>query len=164
VKINQSSISGLQLTKEGLIYTIGRAPHIGDDLRERVLNYLASLEDGDKVCHGDFHPGNVLLTERGTVVIDWMTASIGNPWADVSRTSMLLTIGAKNAGKQVKPIVRLFKGLYHRAYLKRYMSLIPNGGNELEKWMPVIAAARLDERIKGEEDALIEMVRAGLVG
>ena len=44
------------------------------------------------------------------------------------------------------------------------MSLIPDGGNELEKWMSVIAAARLDERIKGEEDALIRMVRAGLVG
>lgn len=163
VKINQSSISGLQLTKEGLIHTIGRAPHLDDELRARVLKFLITLVDGEKVCHGDFHPGNVLLTEKGAVVIDWMTANSGNPWADVARTSMLLTIGAKNAGKQVKPIVRLFISLYHQVYLKRYLSLIPDGGNELKKWMPVIAAARLDEKIDGEQDALLGMVRTGLV-
>lgn len=164
VKINQLYISGLWSYKEGLMYTIGRAPHLDEELRERVLNHLGSIADGDKVCHGDFHPGNVLLTEKGAVVIDWMTASIGNPWADVARTSMILTIGAKSAGKQLRPMIRLFTSLYHRAYLKRYMSLIPDGNNELKKWTPVIAAARLDERIKGEEEALIGMVRAGLVG
>ena len=147
-----------------MIYAISHAPHLGDDLRERVLNYLASLEDGDKVCHGDFHPGNVLLTEKGAVVIDWMTANSGNPWADVARTSMLLTIGAKSAGKQLSPMTRLFIRIYHRAYLKNYVSLIPDRNNEYMKWMPVIAAARLDERIKGEEETLIGMVRTGLVG
>jgi uncharacterized protein (TIGR02172 family) len=162
VKVNQLSISGLQSAKEGLMHTVRRAPHLDDKLRERVLKHLASLTDGMKLCHGDFHPGNVLLTEKGAVVIDWMTASAGNPWGDVARTSMLLSIGAKSAGKQVSPMIRLFINLYHRAYLKRYMSLIPDGDNELMKWMPIIAAARLDEKIDGEQEALIEMVRAGL--
>jgi uncharacterized protein (TIGR02172 family) len=163
VKINQLSISGLWSYKEGLMHSIQRAPHLDDDLRARVLKYLATLADGEKVCHGDFHPGNVLLTEKGAVVIDWMTASVGNPWADAARTSMLLTIGAKSAGKQVSPMIRIFIQLYHQAYLKRYMRLIPDGGNEVKKWMPVIAAARLDERIEGEQEALLGMVRAGLV-
>ncbi len=163
VKINQLSISGLWSYKEGLMHSIYRAPHLDDELRARVLKYLAALEDGEKVCHGDFHPGNVLLTEKGAVVIDWMTASSGNPWADVARTSMLLTIGAKSAGKQVSPMIRIFIRLYHQAYLKRYMSLIPDGNDDLVKWTPVIAAARLDERIDGEQEALLGMVRAGLV-
>jgi hypothetical protein len=163
VKINQLSISGLQSAKEGLMYTIRRALYLDDELRARVLKYLTALQDGEKVCHGDFHPGNVLLTEKGAVVIDWMTASSGNPWADVARTSMLLTIGAKSAGKQVSPMIRIFIQLYHQAYLKRYVSLIHDTGNELEKWIPVIAAARLDEKIDGEQDALLGMVRAGLV-
>jgi len=145
------------------MHSMRRAPHLDDELREKLLNHLASLSDGEKVCHGDFHPGNVLLTERGAVVIDWMTASSGNPWADVARTSMLLTIGAKSAGKQVKPTVRLLIRLYHRAYLTRYASLIPDGNDELMKWMPVIAAARLDEKIDGEQDALLGMARAGLM-
>jgi uncharacterized protein (TIGR02172 family) len=164
VKINQLYVSGLWPYKEALMHSICRAPHLDDELRETVLNYLASLVDREKVCHGDFHPGNVLLTDQGAIIIDWMTASIGNPWADVARTSMLLTIGAKSAGKQVSPMVRIFIRLYHQAYLKRYMSLIPDGSNELRKWMPVIAAARLDEKIEGEEEALMGMVQAGLAG
>ena len=99
VKINQLYISGLWSYKEGLIHSIHRAPHLDDELRERVLKYLGSLGDGDKLCHGDFHPGNVLLTEKGAVVIDWMTASIGNPWADVARTSFAFNDWRKKRGK-----------------------------------------------------------------
>jgi len=162
VKINQLSISGLQSAKDGLMHTVRRAPHLDDELRARALVHLASLPDGELVSHGDFHPGNVLVTQKGAVVIDWMTASSGNPWADVARTSMLLSIGAKSAGNMVSPMIRLFIRIYHRAYLRRYMNLIPDSDGELRKWMPVIAAARLDEKIDGEQEALIEMVRAGL--
>ena len=37
VKINQLSISGLWSYKEGLINSIGRASHLDDELRDRVL-------------------------------------------------------------------------------------------------------------------------------
>lgn len=148
----------------GLMHAIRRAPHLEDTLREKVLAHLVSLSDGELVCHGDFHPGNVLLTDKGAVIIDWMTASAGNPWADVARTSMLLSIGAKSAGKQVRPLIRFFIHLYHQTYLKRYTGLIPDTNNELAKWMPVIAAARFDEKIEGEQAALIQTVRDGLAG
>jgi len=162
VKINQLSIAGLGSSQAGLLHAITHAPHLGDDLREKVLNLLAKLPDGEKVCHGDFHPGNVLLTEKGAVVIDWMTASSGNPWADVARTSMLLSIGAKSAGRQVKPIARILINLYQQTYLKHYQNLIPDKNNELKHWLPIIAAARLDEQIEPESGALIKMIQAGL--
>jgi aminoglycoside phosphotransferase (APT) family kinase protein len=127
------------------------------------LKHLATLSDGDKVCHGDFHPGNVLITEKGAVVIDWMTARSGNPWADVARTSMIISIGAKRAGKQVSPIIRSLINLYHRAYLKRYLKLLPDTNNELKRWLPVIAAARLDEQIESEHEALINLAQEGLM-
>ena len=163
VKVNQLSIPGLDSSKEGLIHAIRRAPHLDDELRNKVLDHLASLSDRELVCHGDFHPGNVLLTDKGAVIIDWITASTGNPWADVARTNMLLSIGAKNAGKQVNSILLLFIRLYQQSYLRHYLSLVPDQNDELEKWIPIIAAARLDEKINGEQDALIEMVRNGLV-
>jgi uncharacterized protein (TIGR02172 family) len=161
-RTHQLSISGLPSAKNGLAHAVRRAPHLEEELRERALDHLASLPDGEKVCHGDFHPGNVMMTAKGVVIIDWMTASAGNPWADVARTSMLLSIGAKNAGKMLSPMVRLFIRLYHQAYLDRYRSLIPDQDDELKKWSPVIAAARLDERIDGEHEALIEITREGL--
>jgi Ser/Thr protein kinase RdoA (MazF antagonist) len=66
VRINQLSISGLQSYKDGLMHTIRRAPHLGDNLREKALNLLATLTDREKLCHGDFHPGNVLITDSNT--------------------------------------------------------------------------------------------------
>jgi aminoglycoside phosphotransferase (APT) family kinase protein len=164
VKVNQLSIPGLHSGKAELLNTLKHAPELDDELRKKVLDHCASLADGELVCHGDFHPGNVLLTEQGAVIIDWMTASAGNPWGDVARTGMLLSIGAKNAGKQVSPILRAFIRLYRQVYLKRYMSLVADSNHEFAKWLPVIAAARLDERIAGEQGALIQMVQDGLAG
>ena len=43
--------------------------------------------------HGDLHPMNVILTDRGPVVIDWEGARIGPRDADVAITWMLLEIG-----------------------------------------------------------------------
>lgn len=161
-KINQLSIAGLYSYKDGLMHSIQRAHHLTENVRAQVSKLLSTMTDGKSVCHGDFHPGNVLLTERGAVVIDWMTASSGSPWADAARTSMILMIAAKRAGKQVSPMVRLLVGLYHRTYLGHYRKLLPDKNNELRRWYPVIAAARLDEQIEPEREALIRMVQAGL--
>jgi len=161
VKINQQSITGLPSYKDRLRHDIDNTPHLNDGLRNKALLMLEALPDGKSVCHGDYHPGNVIITKNGSVVIDWMTASAGNPWADVTRTSLLLSIGAKAARKQVRPIIRMFVSLYHRTYLNRYRMLVPEIGNELNRWMPVIAAARLNEDIVPERGALIKMVEDG---
>ncbi|GAA4920984.1 phosphotransferase [Streptomyces coeruleoprunus] len=51
-----------------------------------------STADGDRVLHLDLHPGNVILTERGPVVIDWCNAGAGDPAADVAMT--MVTVGS----------------------------------------------------------------------
>lgn len=158
VKINGLSIEGLPSYKDGLGYSVRNTRHLSDALREKALALLDTLPDGRSVCHGDYHPGNVLLTKRGPLAIDWMTAKSGSPWADVSRTSLLLSIGARSAGKQIKPVVRTMVGLFHRRYLARYMALSPDSQSALNRWMPVTAAARLNEDIAPEREALIKMV------
>ena len=40
----------------------------------KLLAWLDTLPDGQRFCHGDYHPGNVILTKAGPIVIDWMTA------------------------------------------------------------------------------------------
>ena len=161
VKINQLSTEGLTSYKDGLGYSIRRAPHLSDDLRAKALILLDTLPDGSNVCHGDYHPGNVLITKHGLVTIDWMTAKAGSRWADVSRTSLLLSIGAKSAGTQVRLVVRKLVGLFHRQYLTHYKALTPDSRAELNRWTPVTAAARLHEDITPEREALIRMVEEG---
>ena len=61
--------------------------------KQAARDRLASLPDGATLCHGDFHPGNVLLSPRGPVVIDWSAAGRGHPLGDVACTSRLLRTG-----------------------------------------------------------------------
>jgi tRNA A-37 threonylcarbamoyl transferase component Bud32 len=161
ITIHQKSISGLPTYKDRLRYDIDKSPQLNDELRKQVLVMLEALPDGQNVCHGDYHPGNVFLTKNSPVVIDWMTACSGSHWADVARTSLILSIGAKAAGKQVRPIIRMAISLYHRSYLQRYLTLTSNEGNEFNRWVPAIAAARLNEEIRPEREALIKMVKEG---
>lgn len=44
---------------------------------------VAALGLPDVLVHGDFHPGNVVRTERGPAVFDWSDAAVGHPFVDV---------------------------------------------------------------------------------
>ncbi|MFG2293321.1 phosphotransferase [Streptomyces sp. NPDC048603] len=65
----------------------------------------------DRVLHLDLHPGNVILTGHGPVVIDWSNARAGDPAADVAMT--LVTVG----GAEVPGLAaRLGRGLLLQAF------------------------------------------------
>ncbi len=162
IKIHKQSIRGLSSYKEQLSHSIRSAQHLQEDLGDKSLARLELLPEGQSVCHGDYHPGNVILAQAGPIVIDWMTACSGSPWADVARTNLLLSIGPKGAGKLIHPMLRTIIKLYHRMYLNRYCALVPDANHELNLWAPVIAAARLNEDIIPEREALIKMVEEGL--
>lgn len=48
---------------------------------------LEGMPKHNKVCHGDFNPSNIIITEDGTpYILDWSHATQGNASADVART------------------------------------------------------------------------------
>lgn len=56
---------------------------------------LAQLPEGDRLCHGDFHPGNVMLAEEEghdeqLHIIDFMNLCRGTRLYDVARTYYLI--------------------------------------------------------------------------
>ena len=71
---------------------------IPDELRASALAELARLPDGDALCHGDFHPENILLCPDGPVVIDWPNATRGDACADFARSSVMLRVGSLPPG------------------------------------------------------------------
>jgi Ser/Thr protein kinase RdoA (MazF antagonist) len=81
---------GLRLQREQIESGIRMDANLPDATKDRVRRYLAELPDGEVLCHGDFHPDNVLLTARGPVIIDWMTGTRGYPLADVACTRLLI--------------------------------------------------------------------------
>lgn len=158
-KIHETSTVGLPSYKDRLRYDIDETPHLTEVLRRKARDRLDQLPDSQNICHGDFHPENILITKNGPVVIDWMTACSGSPWADVARTSLLLTIGVKAAAQQIPLFLRMMVRLYHRMYLRRYHSLRADTEDEMRRWVPLIAAGRLSENIILERDLLLNIVR-----
>jgi aminoglycoside phosphotransferase (APT) family kinase protein len=137
---------------------IEHAQTLPHDLKRKALAVLDTCPEGDRLCHGDFHPDNVLMTPRGPVIIDWMTATRGDPLGDVARTVLLMTVGEPPANVLIRLLTRVLRGGMRAAYLKRYFELRPEGREQLSKWLVVTYAARLAENIEGEAEQLIPFV------
>lgn len=129
------------------------------NLRSSALAALKHMSDGDRICHGDFHPDNILISRQGEVIIDWIDASCGNPLADLARTTIILmgAVDCQIKGYLEKIIIRVF----HAVYLRKYFKINPEGKAEYKRWLPIIAAARLSENISELEDWLIGRAKKG---
>jgi aminoglycoside phosphotransferase (APT) family kinase protein len=128
--------------------------------RDAALRALEALPDGEALCHGDFHPDNVLLSARGALVIDWENAARGDPLFDVARTLLLLDASAvyptSVAGRATR---RAFSLALRARYLRHYRRLRPFDSARLAAWNVPVAAARLSEGIGPEEAFLLARVR-----
>ncbi len=164
LEMHRQSAPTLPSQRSQLEHSINDAKSLPDDLRAAALQALARMPDGDSLCHGDFHPENVLMTAKGPLIIDWMTANRGNPWADVARTHLLLTIGQTPAHINIlmRTVILVGRRTFYRAYMGRYQALAPEGKQQLQAWIPVLAAARLNEEIANEQQALLAIVTTGL--
>jgi len=134
---------------------INHANALSASLKTSLLNALDSLPTSDRVCHGDFHPGNVLLSGKDARVIDWMDASRGNPLADVARTTIIL-IGAVESGQTPNQFIKGLVRVFHSTYLRFYFRLRPGGEDEYRRWLPIVAGARLNEGILELEKWLVK--------
>ena len=125
-----------------------------------MLRRLERLPDGQAICHGDYHPGNLVITRRGPVVIDWMSASHGNPVADVARTTLMFRMAGvpEYYSPETQQAVDQARRSFYEAYLSAYLSRRPFPVEEIEAWIPVLAAARLCEGIVEEEAELVKLV------
>jgi len=133
---------------------------------EGALEVLGQLPDGSAVCHGDYHPDNIIISARGPIIIDWLDATKGNPLADVARTSLLFRVSVPpGAGPVLRYITHLGGSLLNSIYLKKYLRLRSVTREEIAAWLPVIAVARLTDNISDEEKwRLIRVIETGLKG
>jgi len=160
--VHASSITPeLPSQRQRLENKIRAAEALPPDLKEATLRALDRMPDGDRLCHGDFMPANVMITARGPVVIDWTDATRGNPLADVARSSVII-LGVTAPTPSVPWLVKAAIRWYHRMYLNRYFQLRPGGREEWRAWKPIVAAARLSESIPEIQEWLLGQVKAGL--
>jgi uncharacterized protein (TIGR02172 family) len=155
--------SELPSQRAALQKAIHVAPPLPAPLKLAVLERLDRLPDGQAVCHGDYHPGNLVVAQRGLVVIDWMTAGRGHPVADVAATTLLFRIARvpDYYSTETQEAVDQARRAFYQAYRAAYLGYRPFPVAEIEAWIPVLAAARLSNGIAEEEQDLLALVEAG---
>ena len=96
-------------------------PALADALAHAEALSDAAMSGPSVVCHGDFHPLNVVVDGDRASVIDWTDAGLGPREADVARTLLLFQIASIAAGTRVERVAlrvagpRL-AGRYRRTY------------------------------------------------
>jgi aminoglycoside phosphotransferase (APT) family kinase protein len=111
--------------------------------KQAAQRALGELPDGNALCHGDFHPGNVFFTARGPVIIDWERASRGDPQGDVACTSRLIQHSPlpEGAPKFMHLLLSCTRRLVHRIYLNQSLQLHAATRQQIEDWASPLAAA-----------------------
>jgi uncharacterized protein (TIGR02172 family) len=134
--------------------------HSADELsaaeKDRLRQCVEALPDGTSLCHGDFHPDNVLVTARGPVIIDWSSATRGNPLGDVAVTSHLIQTADLPpwAPLHAHLMLKISRTFLHRTYLNAYLRLRPANRQEIEAWQVPISAT-----VKSRHDELRRSAR-----
>ena len=96
---------------------------------------LEGMPKHNKVCHGDFNPSNIIITEDGApYIIDWSHATQGNASADVARTYLLFWLDGDIEGAKM--------------YLDLFCKKSNTAKQYVQKWMPIVAAS---QSVKGNE-------------
>lgn len=96
---------------------------------------LEGMPKHNKVCHGDFNPSNIIITEDGTpYILDWAHATQGNASADAARTYLLFWLSGDIEGA--------------KKYLELFCDKSNTAKQYVQKWMPIVAAS---QSVKGNE-------------
>lgn len=150
--------------KDVLAHNIQNATHLSNEQKQSVIQYLNTLPDGNCLCHGDFHPENVMIGERNWV-IDWMTGMVGNPAGDVARTLLIYRYGTlpDEAPDYIKAALEQMRVTINDVYLDHYLANSGLQFSDIDAWMLPIAAARLTEWISdGEKEQLVQFIEERL--
>lgn len=88
-KIHSVTNCNLPSYKEELLKKIDES-NAKDEYKARARTILEILPEGNNLCHGDFHPGNMVSNKGRMSIIDWDNACIGPKEFDVAMTFTIL--------------------------------------------------------------------------
>ncbi|MBN2511029.1 MAG: phosphotransferase [Spirochaetales bacterium] len=131
---------------------------------EKVIARLEGLDSQAFLCHGDYHPGNIMVRGGEYIAIDWMNAYAGNPLSDAARTWLMFASPYLPEGipAPLKILLKCLKPAMARVFRNEYLGLSGKRKGDFCQWIPVMAAARLVEQIPGEQQWLMSLVRGNL--
>ncbi len=135
MKVHSKRCPMLNKLKDKMKGKISQAD-LDENVRYELHTRIEGMPKHTKVCHGDFNPSNVIITESGMpYIIDWAHATQGNASADVARTYLLFCLAGKTelADK----------------YLELFCTKSKTEKRYVQKWLPIVAAS---QSVKGKPE------------
>jgi aminoglycoside phosphotransferase (APT) family kinase protein len=110
-------------------------------LRDYALRVLDALPDGDRLCHGDYHLGNVLVAADRVAVIDWPNAAHGVPEADHARTMLLLRWAdpLPDTPPVSRALITAGRSMFAYGYARAYRTRSPQPLGQTASWLTIRA-------------------------
>jgi thiamine kinase-like enzyme len=113
--------------------------------RYELRTRLEGMNRGNKLCHGDFNPSNIIIQDDGTAyILDWSHATQGVPAADAARTYLLFWLSGDINGAD--------------EYLDLYCKEAKIDKKEVQKWLPVVAASQSVKGNQKEREFLLSWI------
>ncbi len=145
-KLHRTEGAPMPEMKSAFFDAIRKAP-LEPDLKCKLQNGLQKMQFSSLLCHLDFVPSNVILSEEGKAfVIDWASALSGEPLADAAATYLLMKIRKWNE--------------FAELYRKRYLQKMKKSKKALEEWIPYAATYLMKFVNQAEREALLPYVES----
>lgn len=131
----------LNRIKEKFRRKITEATNIEEHTRYELLQRLEGMNSDSRLCHGDFTPSNIIISENGDAyIIDWSHVTRGNAEADAARTYLLFSM--KNYKEHAEK------------YLEMFSKKSGISKDKLQRWIPIVAATQMTKEKPEEQEFL----------
>ena len=139
------SDSDIYTRENNFDYLMSQPLLVAKELADFAMKLFSELPKGHNICHGDFHPGNILIQEGREYIIDWSGACLSRDISDIAHTYLLMTHvpeipGQSNMKHKILSITGSFVA---RGYLKEVMKLKQIDMAEFSKWTVVMSLFRV---------------------
>ena len=156
-EINQVKFDDINnLQKKNIKNAIQSVSCLDENDKAKIIEYLFALPDKNNLCHGDFHPDNIMVNEKYWI-IDWMTGSSGNPLCDIARSKLVLETSEipNSVSILMRIILKLGQKKLARLYVKEYCRIGNIKTKDINIWLLPLYAARLVENLSEKETIVI---------
>ena len=141
IEIQNKSCPGLTKIQDKMKRKISES-NLDATTRYELHTRLNGMKRHKKICHGDFNPSNIIITNDGVpFVLDWSHATQGNASEDVARTYLLFKLAKKD--ELAEKYIRLF--------CKKSDTAL----QYVQSWLPIVAASQIVKG-KSEEKEFLE--------
>lgn len=117
---------------------IENSPFLPSAEKAALQTLLGSLREDEVLCHGDFHPGNVILAADGPRLVDWFDAHAGSAEEDVAHTLWL--IAEAPLPHWVPAFPAPLRDSFAAAFLDHYATLRDLDHEQLHAWRRISRA------------------------